>query len=179
MWRGKVVQGYTIHVHPNTNSSHPHVKTVTSSASTRTLHTPDVKSVTFSASTRTLRTPHVKTVTFGLHSVSYCAPQHWSARRSSLKGRERAIVNQVNIGTVSKATLGKLLRHGVERIWTFPSAFQILNWPEWSSLPSDIRHFKSSHTSQKIQDGYIYTLYLHKCGVSDRESIVTWFLGIS
>ena len=31
-----------------------------------------------------------------------------SARRSSLKGRERAIVNQTNIGTVSKATLGKL-----------------------------------------------------------------------
>ena len=35
-----------------------------------------------------------------------------SARRSSLKGRERAIVSQTNIGTVSKATLGKLLRDG-------------------------------------------------------------------
>ena len=45
-----------------------------------------------------------------------------SARRSSLKGRERAIVSQTNIGTVSKATLGKLLRDGVERIWAFPSA---------------------------------------------------------
>ena len=45
-----------------------------------------------------------------------------SARRSSLKGRERAIVNQTNIGTVSKATLGKPLRDGVERIWDFPSA---------------------------------------------------------
>ena len=33
-----------------------------------------------------------------------------SARRSSLKGRERAIVNQTDIGTVSKATLRKLLR---------------------------------------------------------------------
>ena len=31
-------------------------------------------------------------------------------RQSSLRGRERAIVNQTNIGTVSKATLGKLLR---------------------------------------------------------------------
>ena len=30
-----------------------------------------------------------------------------SARRSSLKGRERAIVNQTNIGTVSKATFGE------------------------------------------------------------------------
>ena len=45
-----------------------------------------------------------------------------SARRSSLKGRERAIINPTNIGTVSKATLGKLPRDGVERIWTFPSA---------------------------------------------------------
>ena len=47
-----------------------------------------------------------------------------SARRSSLKGRERAIVSQANVGTVSKATLGKLLRDGVERIllWAFPSA---------------------------------------------------------
>ena len=39
-----------------------------------------------------------------------------SARRSSLKGREKAIVNQTNTGTVSKATLGKLLRDGVEHI---------------------------------------------------------------
>jgi hypothetical protein len=45
-----------------------------------------------------------------------------SAQRSSLRGRERAIVNQTNIGTVSRATLGKLLRDGVERIWAFPSA---------------------------------------------------------
>ena len=45
-----------------------------------------------------------------------------SARRSYLKGRERAIVSQTNTGTVSKATLGKLLRDGVERIGAFPSA---------------------------------------------------------
>ena len=30
-----------------------------------------------------------------------------SARQSSLKGRERAIVNQTDIGRVSKATLGR------------------------------------------------------------------------
>ena len=43
-----------------------------------------------------------------------------SAKRSSLKGRERAIVNQTNTGTVSKATLEKLLTDGVaERIWVF------------------------------------------------------------
>ena len=45
-----------------------------------------------------------------------------SARRSSLKGRERAIVNQTSIGAVSKATLGKLVSDGVERILVFPSA---------------------------------------------------------
>ena len=39
-----------------------------------------------------------------------------SARQSSSKGRERAIVSQTNIGTVSKATSGKLLRDGVEHI---------------------------------------------------------------
>ena len=36
--------------------------------------------------------------------------------------RERAIVSQTNIGTVSKAMLGKLLRDWVERVWAFPSA---------------------------------------------------------
>ena len=45
-----------------------------------------------------------------------------STGRSSLKGRESAIINQTNTGTVSKATLGKLLRDEVERIWAFPSA---------------------------------------------------------
>jgi len=48
-----------------------------------------------------------------------------SARRSSLKGRERAIVNQTKIGL-----LGKLLRDG---IWDFPSA-QI---PSWTELNQD------------------------------------------
>ena len=42
-----------------------------------------------------------------------------SARRSSLKGRERVIVNQTNIGTVSTATLGKVLRDGVEAYGLF------------------------------------------------------------
>ena len=50
-----------------------------------------------------------------------------SARRSSVKGREKAIVSQTNIGTVSKATLWKLPRDGVELIWAFPSA-QIPSW---------------------------------------------------
>ena len=45
-----------------------------------------------------------------------------SAGQSSSKGRGRAIVNQTKIGTASKATLGKRLRDGVERIWAFPRA---------------------------------------------------------
>ena len=39
-----------------------------------------------------------------------------SARRSSLKGQERPIVSQTNIGTVSKASLRKLLRDEMEHI---------------------------------------------------------------
>ena len=45
-----------------------------------------------------------------------------------MKGRERAIVSQTNIGTVSRATLGKLVGDGLERILTFPSAYLELNW---------------------------------------------------
>ena len=39
-----------------------------------------------------------------------------------LKGRELVIVNPTNIGLVSTATLRKLQRDGVERMWTFPNA---------------------------------------------------------
>ena len=38
--------------------------------------------------------------------------QRGSARRASFIGRERAMVSQKNIGTVSKATLEKRLRDG-------------------------------------------------------------------
>ena len=46
-----------------------------------------------------------------------------SARRSSLKGRERAIVSQTNTGTVSKATLGKRPRDG-ETGWSACGLFR-------------------------------------------------------
>ena len=45
-----------------------------------------------------------------------------SGRHSGLRGRERSVWNQTNIGTVSRATLGRLLKDGVERVWAFPSA---------------------------------------------------------
>ena len=45
-----------------------------------------------------------------------------SGRHSTLQGRQRSVFNQTNIGTVSRATLGRLLREGVERFWAFPSS---------------------------------------------------------
>ena len=45
-----------------------------------------------------------------------------SGRHSTLQGGERSVFNQANIGTVSRATLGRLLRDRAERVWTFPSA---------------------------------------------------------
>ena len=42
--------------------------------------------------------------------------------KDCLSGRQRAIASQMHTETVSKVTLGKLLRDGVERIWAFPSA---------------------------------------------------------
>ena len=45
-----------------------------------------------------------------------------SGRHSTLKGRERSVFNQTNIGTVSRAILGRLLRDGAEHVWAFPSA---------------------------------------------------------
>ena len=61
----------------------------------------------------------------GYHTIDHLEERgvdRRSARWSSVKGRKGAIVNQTNIGSVSKATLGKPLRDGVERIWAFSSA---------------------------------------------------------
>ena len=53
---------------------------------------------------------------------------------SSLKGSERATVNQTRVGTVSKATLGKLWGDGVELIIIgFPERVHTtLDWTEYS-----------------------------------------------
>ena len=40
-----------------------------------------------------------------------------SGRHSTLRSWERSVFNQTNIATVSRATLGRLLRDGVERVW--------------------------------------------------------------
>ena len=45
-----------------------------------------------------------------------------SGRHSTLQGWEWSVFNHANIGTVLRATLGRLLRDGPERVWAFPSA---------------------------------------------------------
>ena len=45
-----------------------------------------------------------------------------SDRHSTLRGLERSVFNQTNIGAVSRATLGRLLRGVEEGVWAFPSA---------------------------------------------------------
>ena len=42
-----------------------------------------------------------------------------SGRHSTLQGRGRSVFNQTNIGTVSRGTLGRLLRNGAKRVWAF------------------------------------------------------------
>ena len=63
------------------------------------------------------------------HYLQAQSQGHLDDRRSSLKGRERTVVNQTNTGTVSKATSGKILRDGVERYMGFSEHIDtILNW---------------------------------------------------
>ena len=56
-----------------------------------------------------------------------------SGRHSTLQGWERSVFNQTNIGTVSRATLGRLLRDGAERVWAFPSA----TTPSWAETETE------------------------------------------
>ena len=51
-----------------------------------------------------------------------------SAWWCSLKGRDRAIINQTKIGSVSKATLGKLLGRGGAHMGFSDCIYTILNW---------------------------------------------------
>ena len=102
------------------------------------------------------------------HHTTDRLEERGSARRSSLKGRERAIVNQTNIATVLKATLGKLLRERIimgfsERIdiilnltelkWSDPSRLFVLaatrcsrNWGAKSRRQSNV--FKLAATRE-------------------------------
>ena len=57
-----------------------------------------------------------RTLCHHLSRVSIDTAERRGRRRSAMKGRERAVVNQTNIGTLSEAALGKLLRDAMERI---------------------------------------------------------------
>ena len=57
-----------------------------------------------------------------------------SGRHSTLQGRERSVFNQANIGIVSRATLGRLLTVGAERVWAFPSAAM----PSWAETETEL-----------------------------------------
>ena len=69
-----------------------------------------------------------------------------SGRHSTLQGRERFVFNQTNIGTVSRVTLGRLLRDGVEHVWAFPRA----TMPSWAETETEVKknslHFRCTHT---------------------------------
>ena len=70
-----------------------------------------------------------------INSLEKRGVERGSARRSSLKGRDRAIVNQTNVGTVSKATLGKRLRDGVGCNMGFSQRIDtILTWSELNRM---------------------------------------------
>ena len=56
-----------------------------------------------------------------------------SGWHSTIRGRERSLFNQTNIGTVSRVTLGRLLRDGAERAWAFPSA----TTPSWANIDTE------------------------------------------
>ena len=88
-----------------------------------------------------------------------------STRRFSLKGRERAIVNQTNIGAISKATLRKLLRDRVESIWDFLSAW-IPSWTELSwqwldALTSWWTHSNGFNAWLWLTDLFSFILFNH------------------
>ena len=68
-----------------------------------------------------------------------------SGRQSTLQGRERFVFNQANIGTVSRATLGGLLRDGAERVWAFPSA----TMPSWAETETETGPIKEQIVSQR------------------------------
>ena len=61
--------------------------------------------------------------------------------RACLKGREKAIINQTNIGTASKATLGKLQRRGWAHMDFSEHIDTILNWTELKTSNSEHSSF--------------------------------------
>ena len=66
-----------------------------------------------------------------------------SRRHSTLQGRKQSVFNPTNIGTVSRAAFGRLLRDGVERVWAFPST-TMSSWAETETGGECHTHFSLS-----------------------------------
>ena len=61
-------------------------------------------------------------------------------------GFQTAIINQTNAGTVSEATVWKLLRDRAERIWAFSeSTDTILNGTNYTHMTSSMPEFSPDH----------------------------------
>ena len=56
-----------------------------------------------------------------------------SGWNSTLQGREQSVFNQTNIGTVLRATLGRLLRNWVKCVWAFLSTMM----PSWAETEAE------------------------------------------
>ena len=83
-----------------------------------------------------------------------------SSRHSTLQGRERSVFNQTNIGTVLKATLGRLLTRA-ER-WAFSST-TMSSWAETETVPG-------------IHRAYRRKVFIHPMD-GDSSSFVLFFWG--
>ena len=76
-------------------------------------------------------------------------------RRYSFSGRKRAIVNQTNSGTVSKATSVKLLKDGTELNWPGTELTSTRSYRlEWPSLQED-RHVETVNQLCALQGKFL------------------------
>ena len=72
-----------------------------------------------------------------------------SGRHSTIQGRERSVFSQTNIGIVSRATLGRLLRDGAERVWALSSATMPSSAETDTELDGDLTTLDNLHVECK------------------------------
>ena len=105
---------------------------------------------------------------FRFLSISSSRRKRKRSKRSSLRKRERAIVNQTNIGPVSKATLGKLPRDGMERIYGLSRVHIYHLELNWTKQVHEFELYTSYHISSAPFLTKMSTLFRPVlCGVSD------------
>ena len=91
--------------------------------------------------------------------ISWRREERGRAWQSSLKGQVKAIINQMYTGTISKATLGKLLRDGEEHIRAFPEHVDaILNW---TGQTED--YWCEKHPQAAKRDGFYLPFLFWEC----------------